>query len=174
VRWVKPVGSGSWYFYFIGFGSENFGSDGLIRKSVDRSMVLISNGINWSLLEWRESIYSVLLSQSAENRCKNDQLSYELQLLNWKRTSWFSRKMVGRSKHEYGHCIRWLDSRGSDSNRKNPATGYDNRIPASTFLLFAEVFPQEIMTFSQVPAGNPWNRGPESLSWVVKFDQFHI
>jgi hypothetical protein len=63
--------------------------------------------------------------------------------------------MVGSSKHEYSHRIQWLDSRVSDWNRKNPATGYDNCIPAPIFLLFAEVFPPEIMTFSWVPAGNP-------------------
>jgi hypothetical protein len=34
----------------------------------------------------------------------------------------------------------------SGSGQENLATGHDHR-------------------FSRVPAGNPWNRGPESLSW---------
>ncbi len=49
----------------------------------------------------------------------------------------------------------------TDHNRENPATGYDHCITAATFLPFSGVFPR-------VPAGNPGNRGPESLSWVEK------
>jgi hypothetical protein len=55
----------------------------------------------------------------------------------------------------------------TDHNRENPAIGYDYRITASTFLPFSGVFPSETTTFPRVPVGNPWNRGPESLSWVL-------
>jgi hypothetical protein len=41
----------------------------------------------------------------------------------------------------------------TNHNPKNPATGYDHRIAASTFLLFSGVFPR-------LPAGNPRNRCP--------------
>jgi hypothetical protein len=40
------------------------------------------------------------------------------------------RKMVRRCRQEYDDHIRRRDSRGSGSNRENPATGYDQRIPA--------------------------------------------
>jgi hypothetical protein len=54
----------------------------------------------------------------------------------------------------------------TDHNRGNPATEYDHRITASTFLPFSGVFLPERTTFQRVRARNPRNRGPESLSWV--------
>jgi len=78
-------------------------------------------------------------------------------------------KTVGRWKQKYGDHIRWRDSPGSSHNRENPAIGYDHRITAFTFLPFSGVFPSETTAFPRVPAGCPWNQGPESLSCVYSF-----
>ncbi len=46
----------------------------------------------------------------------------------------------------------------TNHNRKNPATGSDHRIIASTVLPFSGVFPPETTAFPRVPFGNPRNR----------------
>ncbi len=62
-------------------------------------------------------------------------------------------------------------------SRFQPEPTLTARIPSSdmiTVLLlpFSGVFPSETTAFPRVPAGNPRNRGPQSLSWVIRFSYY--